>query len=41
MSKWNYSNEGSEYIEKEFPLIDKFETCTVERIPASDKETEL
>jgi len=35
------STEGSEYIEKGFPLLDKFEKCTVERITQSESEEEL
>ena len=34
-------NEGVSYIEKDFPLLAKFETCKVERIPGSDGEVEL
>uniref|UniRef100_A0A7S3LJW5 PPIase cyclophilin-type domain-containing protein n=2 Tax=Amphora coffeiformis TaxID=265554 RepID=A0A7S3LJW5_9STRA len=34
-------SQGSGYVETGFPLLDKFETCTVERITPSETETEL
>lgn len=33
--------QGSLYIETNFPLMDKFETCSVERIQSADKAEEL
>lgn len=33
-------NRGASYIEEEFPLLDKFETCTVQRIMPSGKKNE-